>query len=84
MNTVDKRRAKLVIAMDEIARSLNDENILESWLMCGVADGDIDENTSIEDVIEMGYTDDDTYPDIERCFLRCMSRAYKNESGLCI
>ena len=35
-------RAKMVSAMEFIARQVNDEEVFEGWLMCGVADGDIE------------------------------------------
>lgn len=34
-------RVKMVKAMEFIARQLNDENILNTWLTLGVADGDV-------------------------------------------
>ena len=34
-------RAKMVKAMEFIARQINDENVFEGWLMEGVADEDI-------------------------------------------
>lgn len=71
-------RARMVKAMELLARSINDEEIFMSWLMCGVADGDIDEVTTCEEIVEMGYTDDSTMVDLMDCFLRCMHRAYKS------
>ena len=55
-----KERAELVKAMEIVCRSLNDEDILIGWLMCGVADEDINSNTTTEEIIDMGYTEDDT------------------------
>ena len=40
MNKVE--RAKMIVAMEFIARQINDEDVFDRWLMCGVADGDID------------------------------------------
>jgi hypothetical protein len=38
-------RIKVVKAMETLARSINDERVFSTWLLIGVADGDIDENT---------------------------------------
>ncbi len=76
-------RALMVIAMETVARSINDEDILMGWLMCGVADGDIDNTTTPQEVIDMGYTEDGTFVDLMDCFLRCMKRAYKSGGLYC-
>lgn len=76
-------RALMVMAMETIARSINDEEIFMGWLMCGVADGDIDTTTTPQEVIDMGYTEDDTFVDLMDCFLRCMKRAYKSGGLYC-
>ena len=74
-------RAKMVLAMEFIARQINDEDVLDRWLMCGVADGDIPYSSmDIADVDE-DYLDDSTFEDIMSCFLRCMKGAY-NSGGL--
>ena len=74
-------RAKMVLAMEFIARQINDEDVLDRWLMCGVADGDIPYGSmDIADVDE-DYLDDSTFEDIMSCFLRCMKGAY-NSGGL--
>ena len=78
-----KTRAEQVRAMEIIARSINDEEIIMSWLMCGVADGDINYNTTLEEIVEMGYTEDGTFVDLMDCFLRCMKRAYKSGGLYC-
>lgn len=71
-------RIKIVRAMDLLARSVNDESILYNrWFMCGVADGDIDENTTDADLEY--YTESETFAELMGCFLRCMSDA--NKSG---
>lgn len=68
-------RIKLVRAMETVARCINDESIFASWLMCGVADGDIDKDTTDEE-LEF-YAEDDILKDTIGCFLRCMTRAGK-------
>lgn len=72
-----KERVDMVRAMELLARSCNDEDIFMGWLMCGVADGDIVRNTTDEEIVEMGYTDDQTFIDLMDCFLSVMKNAYK-------
>lgn len=71
-------RADVVKAMDIMVGTINDERIIESWLMCGVADGDIDENTTNEEIEELGYTDDVTFRELMDLFIKLMYRA-KND-----
>lgn len=71
-----KERIELVRAMETVARCINDESIFESWLMCGVADGDIDKDTTDEE-LEF-YAEDDILKGLIGCFLRCMTRAGKS------
>lgn len=74
MNT--KERIEVVRAMETLARSINDESVFYRWLLCGVADGDIDENTTDEE-LEFYVEDDEQFADLMNTFLRCMSSAYK-------
>ena len=79
MNKVE--RAKMIVAMEFIARQINDEDVFDRWLMCGVADGDIDYgNFNLNDVDE-DYLEDGAFEDVMSCFLRCMKGAY-NSGGL--
>lgn len=78
-----EERIKMVRAMEFICRQINDEEVFEGWLMCGVADGDIDKNTSDMDIVDMGYTDDDTFIDLMDCFLRRMKGAYRSGGLYC-
>lgn len=71
-------RAKVVRSMETLARSINDESIFDSWLMVGVADGDIKADTTDEEIIEMGYCDDKTFQELMSVFLRMMYRARIN------
>lgn len=74
-----KERVKMVRAMELIARTVNDEEVFEGWLMCGVADGDIDDNTTDEELEY--YAEDVNFADLMETFLRLMSRA-KRSGGL--
>lgn len=70
------RRAKVVRAMETIARCVNDEEVFYRWLLCGVADGDIDEDTTDED-LEF-YCEDETFADLMERFLDLMTAAKKS------
>lgn len=47
-----KDRVALVRAMEIVIRNLNDEDLIYSWFGYGVADGDIDEDTTDEEIAE--------------------------------
>lgn len=83
MDKKTQDRVQMVRAMETIARSINDEDVFIGWLMCGVADGDITSETTDEEIVEMGYTEDSTLVDLMDCFLRCMRRAYKSGGLWC-
>lgn len=76
-------RIKLIKAMEYIAHNLNDEEIFESWLSVGVADGDIEYGSldiTSDDIENLDYyIEDDNFKDLMTVFLRLMKRA--NESG---
>lgn len=76
-----KRRAEAVRAMETLARCINDEDIFESWLMVGVADGDIDENTTDEEL--EWYCEDKPFAELMGLFLRLMRRAEKSGGLYC-
>ena len=70
------RRAKVVRAMETIARCVNDEEVFDRWLLCGVADGDIDDDTTDEDLEY--YCEDKTFADLMERFLDLMTAAKKS------
>lgn len=75
-----KRRAEILMAMEKLARSINDEDIFMSWLSVGVADGDINQDTTIEELMHDDYyMDDDNFAELMGLFLHLMVRA--NKSG---
>lgn len=81
MNKIE--RAKMVLAMEFIARQINDEDVFDGWLMCGVADGDIPYGSiDITDVDEY-YLNDNTFNDLMSCFLRRMKGAYESGGLYC-
>ena len=76
-----KAQAKMIIEMDNIASCINDEDILESWLIGGVPDGDIPYKDTIsskdlDEVAEM--YDEYEFKMFVGCFLRCMKSAGKD------
>lgn len=75
-------RVKMVRAMETLCRNINDEYVFEYWLMYGVADGDIDEDTTDEEVAEY-CEDDELFADLMNAFLHCMSRAYRSGGLYC-
>lgn len=79
-----EERMKMVKAMEYIAQQLNDEEIFESWLAAGVADGDIEYgDLSAEAGEDMDYyIEDQHFSDLMETFLRCM-KAAKKHGGLC-
>lgn len=71
------KRAEVVRAMETIARCVNDEDVFMYWLSMGVADGDIDKETTDEDIED--YCEDESFKELMTVFLKLMRRA--GESG---
>ena len=72
-----KERKQLVLAMETVVRSLNDEERLNSWLMGGVADGDLNSDSTWADVDDW-YVEDGHFTDIMNLFCRIMKYATIN------
>lgn len=72
-----KLRCNVVRAMETLGRCINDEEIFETWLLYGVADGDIDETTTDEELEY--YITDDELAYLMRIFTLMMKQA--NKSG---
>ena len=81
MNKIE--RAKMVLAMEYICRQINDEDVFEGWLMCGVADGDLKYGEWDTEVVDEWYLKDKNFKDLMSCFLRRMSGAYKSGGLYC-
>ena len=77
-----KERKQTVLAMENLVRSVSNEEYIESWLMCGVPDGDLNKNSTWEDVDDY-FIEDDNFAELMQLFLKIMSRAYK-DGGLYI
>ena len=74
-------RAKMIACMEFICRQINDEDVFESWLICGVADGDIEYGNLDYNSVPDFYLDDKNFKEIMECILRRMNGAY-NSGGL--
>lgn len=77
-----KKRCEIVRAMELLARAVNNEDIFYPWLMVGVADGDIGQNTADEDLSCYIESDED-FADLMDTFLVLMRNAYE-DGGLCV
>ena len=72
-----QERIALVRAMDTICKAVNDEEIYYGcWSAYGVGDGDLDENSTDEEVAD--YTDDKTFAELMDTFLETMKLARKS------
>ncbi len=76
-------RKKMVLAMEYIARQINDEDVFMGWLMTGVADGDLKYGEWDPEVVEDYYIEDDNFRDLMSCFLRRMTGARKSGGLYC-
>ena len=81
MNSINRK--KMVVAMEFIARQINDEDVFEPWLINGVADGDISHNSLDVNEVDEYYIEDDNFRDLMDCFLRRMYGAYKSGGLYC-
>ena len=77
-----KERKQTVLAMENLVRSVSNEEYIESWLMCGVPDGDLNKDSTWEDVDDY-FIEDDNFAELMQLFLKIMSRANK-DGGLYI
>ena len=65
-----RTRTIILSQMDAVVRcDIRDEDIIESWLMCGVPDG-----WDNDDLVEIA-ADDDMWTEVVECFARCCKRA---------
>ena len=80
-----EERKKMILAMEFICRHINDEYVLEGWLMCGVPDGDIEYgNFDVSQIYdEDSMLEDDNFRELMECFLRRMAGASKSGGLFC-
>lgn len=76
MNAELRKRA--VLNMEFLVRSMNDEELLDGWLMCGVPDGDIPYGSTDTSCVDDYFVQDDHFAELMRLFLRCMHSADKS------
>ncbi len=76
-------RAKMVLAMEFIARQINDEEVFDYWLMYGVADGDIKYGCIDPTKVDDYYLEDENFKSLMACFLRRMAGAKKSGGLYC-
>ena len=80
-------RIKMIKAMEYIARQINNEDVFELWLMCGVADGDISYGSleiTADDVENLSYyVDPINFAELMDLFLRVMKYALKDGGLYC-
>ena len=72
---MDKRK-EMVLAMELLVRSVNNEELIMPWLSCGVPDGDIERFE--EDEVDEYFTQDKEFAELMGLFLKIMARAYKD------
>ena len=75
------KRFEMIKAMELIARQVNDECIFEQWLMCGVADGDINKNTTPDELED--YIDDEDFAELMSTFIHVIACAGKHGGLYC-
>lgn len=68
-----RERVSVVRAMDTIVRRLNDERDILWWLDSGVPDGEINEETTDEELYWL-VDDDESFADIMSIFIKIMRR----------
>ena len=92
MNKIEDRkkmileeRKKMILAMEYIARQINDEDVFMGWLMCGVPDGDIEYGSFDTEQIydEDSMLTDDGFRELMDCFLNRMVGAKKSGGLYC-
>lgn len=67
-----------ILAMERLVRCINNEEIIESWLMCGIPDGDIKNYT--RDEVDDYFTEDKNLKDLITLFLKLMTKANNDGS----
>ena len=70
-------RLQMVKAMEFIVRHCNDERCMNAWLMCGVADGDIEYgDLAVDNYDDLEYyLEDENFADLMGLFLKSMKFA---------
>lgn len=69
--------------MELMARSINDELILQSWQIAGVADGDLERGEWDISKVDENYIKDEAFKQLMTDFLIVMSEAYEDGGLYC-
>lgn len=69
-------RKQMVLAMERLVRSVNDEDYIMPWLSCGIPDGDIEKYT--EDEVDDYFIEDEHFAELMGLFLKIMAKAKAN------
>lgn len=72
-----KGRIEVVRAMETIARAINHEGIFEEWLSYGVADGDIDDDTT-DDELMFYVESNEIFGELMSTFTHMMRKVHTN------
>ncbi len=83
MDKKEIQRAKAILAMEYLARQLNNEDVFECWLMGGVADGDIPYGSFDISDVDKYYVEPENFKYIANCFMRLMVNSYGNGGIYC-
>lgn len=76
-------RKKVILAMELLARQINNENIFEGWLSNGVPDGDIPYGSLDTAHVDDYFVENKHFKELMECFLRRMVSAYKSGGLYC-
>ena len=79
MNAVDRK--KMILAMEYIARQVNDEEVFMDWLSDGFPDGALKSGEWNVEKVDDDFIEDETFRGLMDCFLNLMSDA-KESGGL--
>ena len=71
MTLVKAEKANLVLAMEYMMRNCATD-VPDGWLMCGVADGDIEYGETDARAVDDCYLDDKNFEELVECFNRQM------------
>lgn len=80
-NETIENRKKMVLAMELLARSVSDEELIDAWFRNGVADGDIELFSLDTKQVDDCYVTDETLNRLINCFMAMMIVA-KIDGGL--
>lgn len=76
-------RKKMVLAMEYIARQVNDEDVFMGWLYNGVPDGDIEYGCFDTDAVDEWDIREKNFSELMDTFLWVMSKAKKSGGLYC-